>query len=169
MHRQEKDSIDELLVQWKRAGPPFDPITEGALGRIVRLGRYLTRLLSESAAAYDLSGEEWETLSVLKRVGASEEATPGRLAQDLNFTPGAATARLDRLERKGLVRRRPHATDRRTICVELTPAGERAWREAHAVQHHREQLIIDHLSAAERKQLNDLLRRLMLAFEESRK
>jgi len=162
------DSIDDLLVQWRRAGTTFDPLTEGVMGRIVRLGRYLTRLLSDSAAPYNLSGEEWEALSVLRRVG-NAEATPGRLAQDLNLTPGAATARLDRLERKGLVRRQPHPTDRRTIRVELTAAGERVWREAATVPRQREQLIIEHLSEAERRQLNDLLRRLMLAFEDTRR
>lgn len=167
MPRHDMDSIDDLLEQWKHAGTTFDPVTEGVLGRIVRLGRYLTRLLSDSAAAYNLSGEEWEALGVLRRVG--DAATPGRLAQDLNLTPGAATARLDRLERKGLVRRRPHPTDRRTVCVELTAAGEHAWREAATVPRHREQIIIEHLSEAERRQLNDLLRRLMLAFEQTRR
>ena len=169
MPRHDMDSIDDLLAQWKRAGTAFDPLTEGVLGRLVRLGRYLTRLLSDSAAAYDLSGEEWEALSVLKRVRGEAEATPGRMAQDLSLTPGAATARLDRLERKGLIRRQPHPTDRRTVCVELTAAGERAWREARAVLHHREQFIIEHLSEVERRQLNDLLRQLMLAFEEARR
>src|SRR5215813_9900096 len=87
MPRHDMDSIDDLLAQWKRAGTAFDPLTEGVLGRLVRLGRYLTRLLSDSAAAYDLSGEEWEALSVLKRVRGEAEATPGRMAQDLSLTP----------------------------------------------------------------------------------
>src|SRR5262245_65595172 len=77
MPRHDMDSIDDLLAQWKRAGTAFDPLTEGVLGRLVRLGRYLTRLLSDSAAAYDLSGEEWEALSVLKRVRGEAEAPRG--------------------------------------------------------------------------------------------
>jgi MarR family transcriptional regulator, organic hydroperoxide resistance regulator len=40
--------------------------------------------------------------------------------------PSTLTGVLDRLERRGLVARRPNPADRRSVLVELTPAGNAA-------------------------------------------
>jgi DNA-binding MarR family transcriptional regulator len=47
--------------------------------------------------------------------------TAGQLAEAAALSPGATTAVLDRLERRGFVRRRPDAEDRRRVLVEVTP------------------------------------------------
>jgi DNA-binding MarR family transcriptional regulator len=44
--------------------------------------------------------------------------------------PAAMTGRLDALERRGFVRRRPSSADRRRVDVELAADGYRAWRAA---------------------------------------
>lgn len=46
--------------------------------------------------------------------------TPGRLSGALQLSAPATTAMLDRLERLGHVHRMPHATDRRSVVVEIT-------------------------------------------------
>jgi len=46
--------------------------------------------------------------------------TPGRLSAALQLSAPATSAMLDRLERLGHVRRTPHATDRRSVVVEIT-------------------------------------------------
>ena len=43
----------------------------------------------------------------------------------LGVTRRNVTALVDALEEEGLVRRRPHPTDRRATVIELTPEGER--------------------------------------------
>ena len=75
------------------------------------------------------------------------------------------TSRLDRLEEAGLVRRLPAPGDRRGVIVELTETGRDAWDTAASVQGRREAFFASALSKAEQKQLNGLLRKLMLAFE----
>ncbi|WP_217991194.1 MarR family winged helix-turn-helix transcriptional regulator [Mobilicoccus massiliensis] len=45
---------------------------------------------------------------------------PAQLAQQLGLTTAAVTSVVDRLERLGLVRRQPSATDRRRVEVRLT-------------------------------------------------
>jgi DNA-binding MarR family transcriptional regulator len=75
------------------------------------------------------------------------------------------TSRLDRLELAGLVRRLPDPGDRRGIVVELTPAGMKAWDQAAGIQGRKEAFFASALTKAEQKKLNDLLRKLMLAFE----
>jgi len=53
-----------------------------------------------------------------------DPVTPGRLSAALQLSAPATSAMLDRLERLGHVRRTPHATDRRSVVVQMT---ERAW------------------------------------------
>jgi DNA-binding MarR family transcriptional regulator len=103
-------------------------------------------------------------LGVLRRSGDPCRMSPTQLARTLLLTAASVTHRVDRLERAGLVRRVPDAADRRSVCVELTPEGlalvERAI-EAHAAA---EENAVSGLTAAERKELARLLRKLLLTF-----
>jgi DNA-binding MarR family transcriptional regulator len=47
------------------------------------------------------------------------------LGDDLGITPRYVTILIDSMEREGLVRRRPHPTDRRATLIELTDSGRR--------------------------------------------
>jgi DNA-binding MarR family transcriptional regulator len=47
----------------------------------------------------------------------------GQLSRHLMVHPTTVTLALDQLEKRKLVRRNPHPTDRRTILAVLTPAG----------------------------------------------
>ncbi len=49
----------------------------------------------------------------------------GELAAAVGLTSAATTAMLDRLERKGLVRRVPDPGDRRSVLVEMTEGARR--------------------------------------------
>jgi DNA-binding MarR family transcriptional regulator len=54
--------------------------------------------------------------------------TAGELAVAAGLRPAATTALVDRLERRGLLRRTPDAADRRRVLVELTDEGRaRTW------------------------------------------
>jgi DNA-binding MarR family transcriptional regulator len=51
-----------------------------------------------------------------------------RLAEATGLSAAATTAMIDRLERKGFVRRRKHESDRRQVIVEMTDQGQaRTW------------------------------------------
>ena len=62
------------------------------------------------------------------------------LASALDVTPRNVTTLVDGLEREGLVRRRPHATDRRVTVIELTDSAHGA--VVRSVEH---QAAIGHL------------------------
>jgi DNA-binding MarR family transcriptional regulator len=51
--------------------------------------------------------------------------TAGRLAERARLRPGATTALLDRLERRGFARRTRDTKDRRRVLVEVTPEVHR--------------------------------------------
>ena len=59
----------------------------------------------------------------LSSLTASSGRTMGSLAEEWKCDASTATWIVDRLEAKGLVERRPHATDRRVKLVVLTPRG----------------------------------------------
>ena len=47
------------------------------------------------------------------------------IGKKVQLTSGSITVAIDRLEKKGLVERRPHGTDRRARIVHLTKAGRK--------------------------------------------
>jgi DNA-binding MarR family transcriptional regulator len=51
------------------------------------------------------------------------------------------------------------------VLVELTPKGRRLHQEAIGIQAEKEALLAEALTQREKEQLNDLLRRVMLALE----
>ena len=66
---------------------------------------------------------------------------------------------VERMVRDGLVERTPDPMDRRAVRVRLTPEGTERCRGMYAPLEQLHQELLAHLSAAEQRQLNDLLRR----------
>ena len=75
------------------------------------------------------------------------------------------TNRLDRLEKAGLVRRIPDENDRRSVQIEVTDQGRELYERAVEAQAAKEGIVAEALDPAQQDKLNDLLRKLMLAFE----
>jgi DNA-binding MarR family transcriptional regulator len=164
---ERRDHVDRFLESVRRSLPPdLDLTVEGIVDRISGLGRRLKRMMEETLAEYDLTWGEWKLLGLLLHQGAPHRLSPGKLAEDLELSSGAMTNRLDQLEQAGLIRRLPDPKDRRSVQVELTPAGEQAYRQPTATAATKEALIASALNQREREQLNGYLRRLMIAFEE---
>ena len=64
---------------------------------------------------------------------ARKTMSMGELAGALGIDPPNATGLVDELESQGLVRRRPHPTDRRAKVVESTRKGKTVARRADAI------------------------------------
>jgi DNA-binding MarR family transcriptional regulator len=77
------------------------------------------------------------------------------------------TNRLDGLENDGLIRRLPDPDDRRGVIVEMTPKGRDVWERSVGAQAAKEIFVASALNATEQRQLNKLLRRMVLASEQS--
>ena len=65
-------------------------------------------------------------MATVARVMEVYRRSPSEISAALLVASGTLTSRLDRLERKGLIRRVPHPSDRRSTEVELTETGLRA-------------------------------------------
>lgn len=73
-----------------------------------------------AAGWHDLTGTQYQTLRYLLLHAAP---TGGELAEGLSISNAATTKLLDRLEGKGLIRRRANPGDRRAMRLELTARG----------------------------------------------
>lgn len=70
---------------------------------------------------HGLSNAAAQTLAIIE--GAGGPLAPSIIAGRLMVTTGSMTSLLDTLERRGLVRRQPHPSDRRQLLVHLTDEG----------------------------------------------
>ena len=161
------DHVDAWLDEVRSELPPdLDLTVEGVVDRIIGISRRIQRLLDETLSAYGLSHGEWKVLTSLRWAGPSHRRSAGDLARIADLSSGAMTNRLDRLEEARLVRRRPDPDDRRGVLVELTDKGRRLWEKAVGTQAEKEALLAAALTKRELEQLNGLLRRVMLEFED---
>ncbi|MFD6437078.1 MarR family winged helix-turn-helix transcriptional regulator [Streptomyces venezuelae] len=159
-----RDWTDGHVERWLPVMPTLDPDIEGAVTRMKKLTVHLRRVREQSLVDFDLERHEFDTLH--KLAGRGGAAGPSELAADLDLAPASITGRLDGLERRGLVRRTPSKKDRRRIDVELTESGTSAWEGAMAVLGREEERLLCVLPAKERRQLSDMLRRIMAVAEE---
>jgi DNA-binding MarR family transcriptional regulator len=88
---------------------------EAALEQALRETSAQSVLFSQAVAdRVGLNATDLEALDLLVRHGP---LTAGRLAEVTGLTTGAVTGLVDRLERRGYVRREPHPSDRRSVVV----------------------------------------------------
>lgn len=160
---ERRDHIDKFLDQLEPV-EGLDYEVEGIVDRIGGINRRIKRRHEQTLKEFNLTYPEWHVLSPLRNGGPR---TPGVLARYLELSTGAMTSRLDKLEGDGLIRRVPDPDDRRSVIVELTPAGRAAWENAASIQARKERFFASALTPTEQKRLNDLLRKLMLAFEDA--
>lgn len=159
------DDVDRIVEAWRRERPDLDVAPLQVLSRISRLARRLDLDRASAFARHDLEGWEFDVLSALRRAGRPYELSPGQLVRQTLVTSGTMTNRVDRLERGGLVERRPSPTDRRGVIVQLTAQGQRTVDDAMADLLDRERSLLGELPEADRESLAGLLRRLLTPFE----
>jgi DNA-binding MarR family transcriptional regulator len=161
-----QDHVDHILERWAQVRPELDVSPMGVIGRMSRLSRFLERSIANVLAGYGLNEPQFAVLAALRRAGPSHCLSPTELYNALLVSSGAMTNRLDRLATLGLVRRVSDLRDGRSLLVELTNAGLRVIDEVVVAHTENENRLLASLSAAERKQLADLLRQLLLQFED---
>ncbi|RKN36892.1 MarR family winged helix-turn-helix transcriptional regulator [Streptomyces hoynatensis] len=158
------DAMDELRGQWARERPDLDGLGAMALvGRINRASHLLAKGMRPVFAQFGLESQEFDVLATLRRAGAPHELTPGGLLRSAMVTSGAITNRLDKLERKGLVERRPDPDDRRVIRVRLTPRGLELIDRVVGLHIANEERMLEALGEEDRRALDRALRRLLVS------
>jgi DNA-binding MarR family transcriptional regulator len=157
------DSVDRIRAETGRTRDDSSAVE--VLSRLYRLMAHIDPRVNELFSAFDLTRGEAAVLGALAR-SDEPSLTPGRLASLLLCSSGAMTNRLDRLEDDGLIVRTPDPGDRRGTRIAITRSGRARVRAATAERERRDPDLIPGLSPSERRTLVDLLRKLLVAYEE---
>lgn len=98
--------------------------------------------------------------TVLALVHENPDVSATRLAKALAVSAPNIAAWIDRLEKRGLVQRSPHATDRRAQHLRATPAGAQLAGRATRAVLEGEEVALGTLSKGERMMLIELLHKV---------
>lgn len=123
-----------------------------------QLAAIATGLIAEAIAADGLRRPHFLVLSALAERGAASQAALGRR---LLVDRSEMHALLRDLEQRGYVARVRDERDRRRMLVDLTPAGARALKHLESQVQAAQEALLAPLSAADRRQLQRLLTRLV--------
>jgi DNA-binding MarR family transcriptional regulator len=163
-----RDEVDRIVAAWRRERPDLDVGPLEVLSRVTRLARHLDRHRSAAFAAHGLEPWEFDVLAALRRSGPPYELTPGQMTAETLVTSGTMTNRIDRLEARALVRRRPDPSDGRGVLVRLTDEGRTLVDTALEDLLGRERTLLAGLDDASLAELAAALRRLVAPFDGSR-
>ena len=156
------DRAEVAVQQWARERPDLPSLPMAILGRLADAAERVTRdHMDPLFAQSGLQRGEFDVLATLRRSGKPYQLSPTQLYEALMISSGGMTARLDRLERAGLVARHPDPDDRRGKLIGLTPAGRRLVDETISRHVANEERILSSLTSAEQERLNALLKKLI--------
>src|SRR2546428_7361105 len=149
----ERDWTEELLARWAKEQPGLDLRPYLATARISRMAQHIARSQETVFARFGLNRGEVGVLSALRTAGAKDRLSPTRLFKGLMLSSAGMTSRLDRLEKRGYVKRTRHPNDRRGVLVELTESGRHVLDMAVKADTAPERELLAGPSAARRKGL----------------
>src|ERR1700761_7373738 len=149
------DRADLAIDQWARERPDLRTLPLALFGRLTEASERVMRdHLNPLFAQAGLQSGEFDVLATLRRSGKPFMLSPTQLYEALMISSEGMTARLDRLERTGLIEPRPDPNDRRGKLIALTSAGKRMIDETLERHVANEQRILSALSLAEQERLN---------------
>ncbi len=125
---------------------------------LVQLGCLISAELDRSFRRRGLSGAAFNVLRVLGQSGGS--ACPHEISERLFVSRATVTGLIDSLERRRLVRRLPHAQDRRMVRVEITGPARQLLAELMPEHNRALRRLFAGLPVQEQGRLVDLLSRL---------
>jgi DNA-binding MarR family transcriptional regulator len=97
------------------------------INRVLEAGRHIGAAAvffhTAAAAHFGLGPTDTKTLDLLQQQGP---LTPKQIGEHTGMAPASVTGIIDRLERKGFVRRTPHPDDGRRLLIEFDPSAYHA-------------------------------------------
>jgi DNA-binding MarR family transcriptional regulator len=155
------DQVDVMVAQWAEREPGLDVSALEVVGRLLLSAEKLQRALVAALRPLGLSYGDFDVLNTLRRRNDPRGTNPRDLAESALITSGAMTARLDRLDRAGLVERHLDSSDRRQVLVRLTEKGDRLAAEALRAVLAADAEFLAPLDDSRRRSLANTLRQLL--------
>jgi DNA-binding MarR family transcriptional regulator len=114
---------------------------------------------TRTAEALETIGITPALFALLNVLGVREGAIQQELGEAMGIDRSTMVSLIDELEAAGLAERRPHPKDRRAREISITPKGRRLLAQARQMARQTEDEVLGGLTAKERSQLLELLRR----------
>ena len=160
-----RDMTDRQLGGWSEARPDIEVKSLQVTARLSRIGPLLARRQEAVFGQFGLSRGEVGALGALRIAGPPYRLSPTRLGKGLMMSSAGMTSRIDRLERRGFVRRLPDPDDRRGVLIELTDQGRETVDAAVAALTASDRQLVERLDPTEFAQLEALLRKFLEGLE----
>src|SRR6186713_716484 len=160
-----EDTTDRVLSGWEQSRPDLAVGALQVTARLSRIGPLLARRQEDVFSRFGLSRGEVGALSALRISGPPYRLSPTRLSRGLMLSSAGVTSRIDRLERRGFVRRLADPDDRRGVIVELTDEGLALVDQAVEAVTESDRQLLARLDADEIAQLQALLKKLLASLE----
>ena len=135
----------------------FDPKT-GIGSLIARVRVKLFEALDEELAPFDITAAQYV---ILVNLANGVDSASG-LCRGVSYDPGAMTRMIDRLERKGFVRRVRSPEDRRVVTLALTEEGKAVYPKLVARAAAATNRRLRGFTKAEAQQLESFLQRMLV-------
>jgi DNA-binding MarR family transcriptional regulator len=160
-----QDSVDVIKRDFAQTLPGVDVGAAAITGRIRRTNFHLNRNAEEVLNGFNTTGASFDVLAALYAAGPPYQMTPTDFYRGQMMSSAGVTARLDVVERAGLVARSRDLRDRRGVIVTLTRAGQKTVREAAQALYRRQAFVLPVYTERERKQVLTLMKRLLNSLE----
>jgi DNA-binding MarR family transcriptional regulator len=160
------DEVDKIVTAWQRERPDLNLDALQVLSRISRLAHHLDVGRKAAFAKSDLESWEFDVLASLRRAGKPYALPPRELIKENLVTSGTMTNRIDQLEKRNLVSRRPDPADGRSVIVSLTETGKQLVDAAFSNLLEIEAELLADLPKTEQAELAALLRLLTVQFND---
>jgi|tagenome__1003787_1003787.scaffolds.fasta_scaffold20852834_2 DNA-binding MarR family transcriptional regulator len=147
----------QMPADYLEQTPDANPTATEAVMNTIRTADLLFDRIGRLLRPLDVTSAGGLLLGLLRDHGPM---TPSELGERLIVTRATVTGLLDSLERRGYVRRQPHATDRRSLVVELTPEGITTLQQVRTIIHAQETAWMGAFSDAELRRYIDVLHRI---------
>ncbi|NLE86590.1 MAG: MarR family transcriptional regulator [Myxococcales bacterium] len=142
----------------KQRSTPRSPAPDDGLVDALVTSAFVTMsIINRIGAAHDLS------LSLIRVLGILSDRRPrmAELAHYLGLEKQTMSGLIARAEKRGLVERAPNADDGRATDVFLTSTGAKVVKQLQVQGRRALAPLLERLSASERRQLGELLRRML--------
>jgi DNA-binding MarR family transcriptional regulator len=148
--------------------PEIDPDAVEAFLILMRSGSDVVMAVEKYFTRHKMSHAGFSVLMILHRQ-PTLGLNPSDLANRCGVTRATMTGLLDSLQRQKLIRRERDQTDRRTVLVRLNDFGIEVLESLLHDYYRRVALLMGGLSAAEKKRMGEMLKRVTEGIERMQK
>jgi DNA-binding MarR family transcriptional regulator len=137
---------------------PADTVLEPAAA-LVRIAFLVQSIYARTAARHDLTPQQAQMLCIVK----DRSRGMAELVQMLRLDKSSVSGLVDRIEQRGLVRRRHSTVDRRAVTVSVTARGRRRAQAFYDDTERQLNVVLGHIEPRDRGDLAVLLSTIIVA------